>query len=59
MAKDLNINGNRVINVAEPAENDHVATKKHADYLHALSPDSKMCTSTLDLSTLAETLNTV
>ena len=42
MAKDLNISENRVINVAEGAENDHVATKKYVDYLHALSPDSNV-----------------
>ena len=42
MAKDLNISKNRVVNVVEPAENDHVATKKYVDYLHALSPDSNV-----------------
>ena len=38
--RDLNISGNRVINVADPTEPNHVATKGYTDYLHLLTPDS-------------------
>ena len=39
--KDLNVSGNKIINVAEPLENDHVATKHYVDHLHIYSrPDS-------------------
>ena len=32
--KDINISGNRVVNVANPTEPDHVATKGYIDTLH-------------------------
>lgn len=35
---DLNISGNRVINVADPTKNDHVATKHYVDHLHITLP---------------------
>ena len=38
--KDLNISGNRVVNVADPREDDHVATKHYVDHLHLYRPDS-------------------
>ena len=38
--KDVNVSGNRVVNVADPIEPNHVATKSYADYLHLLAPDS-------------------
>lgn len=35
---DLNISGNRVVNVADPTETDHAATKHYVDYLHMTPP---------------------
>ena len=40
--KDLNVSGNKIINVAEPLENDHVATKHYVDHLHVYRPDSNV-----------------
>ena len=36
---DLNISGNRVVNVADPIKNDHVATKHYVDHLHIILPN--------------------
>ena len=38
--KDLNVSGNRIVNVADPRESDHVATKHYVDHLHIYRPDS-------------------
>ena len=38
--KDLNVSGNRIVNVADPIEDDHVATKHYVDHLHIYRPDS-------------------
>ena len=38
--KDLNVSGNRIVNVADPREADHVATKHYVDHLHIYRPDS-------------------
>ena len=38
--KDLNVSGNRIVNVADPREDDHVATKHYVDHLHIYRPDS-------------------
>ena len=40
--KDLNISGNRVVNVADPAELNHVATKHYVDHVHTWGPDSNV-----------------
>ena len=40
--KDLNVSGNKIINVAEPLENNHVATKHYVDHLHVYRPDSNV-----------------
>ena len=40
--KDLNVSGNKIINVAEPLENDHAATKHYVDHLHVYRPDSNV-----------------
>ena len=40
--KDLNISGNRVVNVADPAELNNVATKHYVDTLHMWGPDSNV-----------------
>ena len=37
-SKDLNISGNRIINVQDPTEPNHVATKKYTDIVHNLTP---------------------
>ena len=36
--KDINISGNRLVNVADPSLYHHVATKSYADALHARDP---------------------
>ena len=38
--KDLNVSGNRIVNVADPRESDHVATRHYVDHLHIYRPDS-------------------
>ena len=38
--KDLNISGNRVVNVADPAELNDAATKHYVDTFHMWGPDS-------------------
>ena len=38
--KDLNVSGNRIVNVADPREADHVATKHYVDHLHIYRPDT-------------------
>ena len=38
--KDLNISGNRIVNVADPDELNHVATKHYVDHVHVLRPDA-------------------
>ena len=40
--KDFNISGNKVVNVADPAEPNHAATKQYVDYLHTWGPDSNV-----------------
>ena len=40
--KDLNISGNRVVNVADPTETHHMATNNYVDFLHLLTPDSDL-----------------
>ena len=40
--KDLNVSGNRIVNVADPRENEHVATKHYVDHLHSYRPDSNV-----------------
>ena len=36
--RDLNISGNKIINVQWPTENDDVATKRYVDALHLMTP---------------------
>ena len=38
--KDINISGNRLVNVADPSLYHHVATKSYADALHARDPST-------------------
>ena len=38
--KDLNISGNRIVNVADPDQFNHVATKNYVDHVHVLRPDA-------------------
>ena len=40
--KDFNISGNRIINVADPEEFNHVATKHYVDHLHDYNPVSNV-----------------
>ena len=37
--KDIDIRGNRIVNLANPARHDHAATKSYVDYVHILRPD--------------------
>ena len=36
--RDIDISGNRVVNVSDPTENDHAATKHYVDAVHTLTP---------------------
>ena len=38
--RDINVSGNRVVNVADPSLGHHVATKNYADLLHERDPKS-------------------
>ena len=40
--KDLNVSGNRIVNVVDPRELDHVATKHYVDHPHTYRPDSNV-----------------
>ena len=40
--KDLDISGNRIVNLANPARHDHAATKSYVDYVHILRPDANV-----------------
>ena len=40
--KDLNISGKRVVNVADPADLNHAATKQYVDTLHTWGPDANV-----------------
>jgi hypothetical protein len=40
--RDINVSGNRVVNVADPDQDDHVATKHYVDHLHTYGPDSNV-----------------
>ena len=40
--KDVNISGNRIVNVADPVRHDHVATKSYVDHVHILRPDANV-----------------
>ena len=40
--KDLNMSGNRVVNVADPTELNHAATKQYVDTLHTWGPDGNI-----------------
>ena len=36
--RDIDISGNRVVNVSDPTENDHAATKHYVDTVHTMTP---------------------
>ena len=36
--RDIDVSGNRVVNVADPSLSHHVATKNYADLLHETDP---------------------
>ena len=40
--KDLDISGNRIVNLANPARHDHAATKSYVDHVHILRPDDNV-----------------
>ena len=40
--KDLDISGNRIVNLANPARHDHAATKSYVDHVHILRPDANV-----------------
>ena len=40
--KDLDISGNRIVNLANPSRHDHAATKSYVDYVHILRPDANV-----------------